>query len=101
MAINEPAPTNDRGFLLYGGEPIQTDYGHTIRVTESSSADGPHVWLFVDESEVVPGPPNPHLNLEQAIRLREALDQFIEGVPDRWTDGAKMLAEAKRQALGE
>jgi hypothetical protein len=90
--LPEPQP-NQRGFLLYGGHPIETAYGHKIRVQESSAALAPHVWLFIDESVRVDGH-NPHLNLEQAIRLRAALDQFIEGVPGRWEDGDQLLRDA-------
>lgn len=98
--IQDPRPANDRGFLLYAGGPIPTAYGHEILVQESSAASGPHVWLFIN-------PPvqntrgDPHLSLEQAVHLRAALDQFIEGVPGRWDDGAELLAEAKRNVLGE
>lgn len=97
-AVKEPTPANDRGFLAYAGGAIPTSYGHTIRVQESSAASGPHVWLFVDDSPSVAGK-NPHLDLDQAIALRAALDQFIEGVPDRWDGGQLMLNEAKARVL--
>jgi hypothetical protein len=58
------------------------------------------VWLFIGGSNQVDGY-SPHLNLEQAIALRAALDQFIESVPERWDGGAETLAEAKRAVLGE
>lgn len=120
--VGEPTPSNDRGFLAYAGGPIETSYGHTIRVQESSAASGPHVWLFIEQPgqteqarppmllaggqlhQLPPLPPKqpaPHLNLEQAIALRAALDQFIDGVPERWTDGQAMLDEAKRVVLGD
>lgn len=98
--IGEPVPSNDRGFLLYGGREIPTDYGHAVRVQESSSAEGPHVWLFIGDSPQVEKH-HPHLSLEQAIAVHAALGQFIESVPERWGDGAEMLAEARRRALGE
>jgi hypothetical protein len=98
--ISDPKPANDRGFLSYAGGPIETDYGHTIRVQESSAASGPHVWLFVSDSKQVPGH-DPHLSLEQAVMLRTALDQFIEGVADRWDGGAEMVTEAKRAVLDQ
>lgn len=93
--MTEPTPSNDRGFLAYAGGPIPTTYGHTIRVQESSAASGPHVWLFISDSPLVEGH-NPHLDLGQALALRAALDQFIESVPERWEDGAEMLADAKQ-----
>lgn len=98
-SISDPAPANDRGFLTYGGREIPTDYGHTVRVQESSAADGPHVWLFISDSLQV-DKHNPHLSLEQAIAVHAALGQFIEGVPERWGGGAELLAEAKRRVLG-
>jgi hypothetical protein len=100
MPISDPVETNDRGFLTYAGGPIATDYGHTITVRESSAAEGPHVWLFVTDS-MKSNKINPHLSLAQAIALRAALDQFIDGVPERWDGGDELLAEARRQALGE
>lgn len=97
--IGEPVPSNDRGFLLYGGREIPTDYGHTVRVQESSAAEGPHVWLFISDSPQTKKN-NPHLNLEQAVAVHAALGQFIDGVAERWGDGPELLAEAKQRALG-
>jgi len=96
--VGTPKPSSDRGFLAYAGGPIPTEYGHTIRVQESSAASGPHVWLFIGYSPRV-DTCDPHLNLDQALALRAALDQFIEGVPDRWEDGQSMLDDAKRRVL--
>lgn len=97
--VREPVASNDRGFLAYAGGPIETSYGHTIRAQESSAASGPHVWLFVGDSPTTASH-DPHLDLEQAIALRAALDQFIEGVPERWENGQELLDEAKRNVLG-
>ncbi|MFJ3793832.1 hypothetical protein [Kitasatospora sp. NPDC090091] len=97
--ISPPIIANDRGFYTYGGRPIPTDYGHTITVRESSAASGPHVWLAID-GQNASADTNPHLSLAQAIALREALGQFIDGVPDRWVNGAQKLAEATQAALG-
>lgn len=96
--INAPTPANDRGFLTYTGGPIETSYGHTVRVQESSAASGPHVWLFIGDSASVKGH-DPHLSLDQAVMLRAALDQFIEGVAEQWEDGEEMVSEAKRNVL--
>lgn len=98
--ISDPTPINDRGFLAYAGGPIKTSYGHTINVYESSAASAPHVWVAVSESREVDGH-NAHLTLEQAIMLRAALDQFIEGVAAAGDAAAEMVAEAKRVVLGE
>ncbi|MFD4547313.1 hypothetical protein [Streptomyces sp. NPDC058466] len=98
--VAEPAPANDRDFLTYAGAPIRTSYGHEVRVQESSAADGPHVWLFIGDSPTMASH-DPHLNLEQAIAVHAALGQFIDGVPERWTDGQAMLDEAKRNVLGD
>lgn len=100
MPIPDPVETNDRGFLTYAGGPIATDYGHTITVRESSAAEGPHVWLFIGESERTEKG-SPHLSLAQALMLRAALDQFIDGVPERWGGGGELLAEARREVLGD
>jgi hypothetical protein len=98
MSLNPPVPASDRGFLLYGGSAVRTSYGHPveIRVQESSSARGPHCWLFVGE---VPDSSSmdPHLSLADAIEIRDRLTQFIDDTPDRWTGGKKMLAEAHKE----
>ncbi len=96
--VSAPIVDNDRGFNLYGGRPIPTDYGHTITVRESSAASGPHVWLATSQNGA--GTANPHLDLAQAIALREALTQFIDSVPTRWVNGDEKLADATRTALG-
>ncbi|MER6067085.1 hypothetical protein ABT167_39385 [Streptomyces sp. NPDC001792] len=98
LLVGEPVPSDDRGFLLYGGRSIPTAYGHDIRVQESSSAEAPHVWLFIDGSRIAR---DPHLNLAQAIAVHAALGQFIDSVPKRWENGAELLADARRRALGE
>jgi hypothetical protein len=96
--VSAPAVDNDRGFHLYGGRPIPTANDHTITVRESSAASGPHVWLFIsaDGTEAA----HPHLDLAQAIALREALGQFIDSTPTRWERGDQKLADATRTALG-
>lgn len=73
---NTPGPVNftERGFANYA--VIDTDYGHTVTVRESSAASGPHVWLFIGDSPTVEKH-NPHLSMGQAIQLRDALNVFI------------------------
>lgn len=94
--LNPPVPASDRGFLLYGGAPVNTSSGHPVRVQESSSANGPHVWLFIDEA---PGMSSrsPHLSLADAIEIRDRLTQFIDDTPERWTRGSRMLKDAHRE----
>lgn len=95
MPLNSATPYNDRGFLVYGGTAVNTSYGHTVRVQESSSAEGPHVWLFIGESSLPRmSAMDPHLSLADAIEIRDRLTQFIESVPERWGDGGKALQEA-------
>jgi len=96
--LAEPFERSDRGFLGYGG-PIPTDYGHDVQVYESSAAKGPCVWLAVGDSALTPGH-NAHLTLAQALKVRAALDQFMEGVADRWEGGADLVAEARREVFG-
>lgn len=73
----------DRGFHLYG-DPVTTTCGHEVHVYESSAAKGPHCWLTIDPSETTRGTAA-HLNVEQAIAIRDRLDAFIAEVPERWS----------------
>jgi hypothetical protein len=88
--------TDERGFEQYG-DPIEADYGHKLWVKESSAADTPHVWLFIDPESAPPGT-SPHLSLADAIRLRDALDCYIERVPARWTTGDVWVQKAFEEA---
>lgn len=63
-----------RGFDVY--DEIETDYGHTIRVQQSSSAEKSAVWLFISDSPVTCRH-NPHLTRDQARRVRDALSTFL------------------------
>jgi hypothetical protein len=98
MHLNAPEPSNDRGFLLYGGSAVQTSYGHEVRIQESSAASGPHCWMFIGEGSGVTGN-EPHLSLADAIEIRDRLTQFIDSVPERWTRGAAMLGEAYAEVV--
>lgn len=63
----------ERGFAIYA--EFADSYGSEIRVQESSSAEGPHVWIFCRNVSA----PNmdPHLTPAQARRVRDALDRFL------------------------
>jgi hypothetical protein len=66
--------TTERGFTIY--DEFTDTYGTGIRVQESSSAEEPRCWIHADgEARGISGAP--HLNLEQAKRVRDALDAFI------------------------
>lgn len=93
--LPDAAPRNDRGFLVYGGGPVETDYGHEVRIQESSAASGPKVWMFISDSPIAEGH-DPHLSLVDAIEIRDRLTQFIDGVAERWTNGERFLEEACR-----
>lgn len=60
----------ERGFTIY--DEFADSYGGRIRVQESGAAMEPRCWIFIDGNPGVP-----HLNVEQAKRVRDALDAFI------------------------
>lgn len=64
------------------GTPIATAYGHALRLTESSAASGPHLWLWVRHdgnlaTEQQPVNDGVHLSLDQAKTLRDRLNAAI------------------------
>ena len=70
----------DRGFKHF--TPIATDYGHVVRVYESSAAESPHLWLAIDATDsALRGDKGiqtaAHLSLEQAEALRDSLTVAI------------------------
>jgi hypothetical protein len=72
---------NDRGFNWY--PPLPGDYGGDVRVSESSAAEGPHLWLTVRE-RINPNDPaselkdaGVHLTAEDAWRLHEQLERAV------------------------
>ncbi len=84
----------DRGLHGYG-PPMRCSYGSVIEVYESSSAEGPHVWLKVDASGWLtrershrnPGDfavGTAHLNEEQARALIDSLQTWLDEIPARW-----------------
>lgn len=111
MSLKDPVPANDRGFMDYGGgEPVITDYGHHLKVRESSAATRDCVWIFVDNFPdwyqakifanlaTAPGMPLPsvgiHLTVRNAVELIARLDQFLAGADP------EELAEAKKAVYG-
>jgi len=78
-----------RGFHNYG-RPVKCSYGCTATVRESSSAEGPHVWIFVDETTSLgltkhdPGKASLHLNEKQARALIDRLQTWVDEIPSRW-----------------
>lgn len=70
-----PESYTQRGFAMYR-EKIETSYGGSIRVQESSNVK-PSVWLFLEESTGCGGF-DQHLNIDQARQLRDALNEFLE-----------------------
>lgn len=71
---------SSRGFKHM--DPITTERLETVRVYESSSAEGPHLWLNVEiapESpyKKEPGKSHAHMTIPQAEQLRDQLDYLI------------------------
>jgi hypothetical protein len=79
----------DRGFHQYGKDAACT-YGTTMRVYESGSAEGPHVWLNLKAGPALtpegqePVDVSAHLNRKQALRLIERLQTWVDEIPRRW-----------------
>ena len=74
----------ERGFALFG--EVEDARGNTALVQQSSSARGPHIWLFVrDPVSQEPGFAAVHLSLELAQELRDTIDAAIDYLRDRGT----------------
>lgn len=81
----EPQPkwTSPRGFDYTA--PIQSTYGGEVSASESSSAEGPHIWLWATNPAKLnhPNGPQPkqetaiHLTAENAWRLAEQLMTLV------------------------
>jgi hypothetical protein len=68
--------TTERGFVIY--DEFTDVYGDDVRIQESSSATGARVWIFCKSKPAFPQEgTSPHLNVEQAKRVRDALNVFI------------------------
>lgn len=79
----------DRGFHTYGEAPLRCTYGTSIRVYESSSAEGPHVWLLAQQDSAIlksgnAGEAHAHLNEEQARELVARVQAWLDEIPERW-----------------
>lgn len=76
---------SERGFAQW--PHIVDDRGVTIRVAESSAADGPYLWVFTtggEESYKKPQDGSAHLTLEQATALRDSLTSAIDFMRTRF-----------------
>jgi hypothetical protein len=75
-------PTNDRGFLGYGG--FIDAHGNKVRLVESSADPLVYAHIFCGERDaeaMANGKflqPSPHLNVRQAMKLIAALTKFVE-----------------------
>jgi hypothetical protein len=85
-----PLPGDDdleftpRGFAVY--LELEDTYGNKIRIQESSSAEGPHIWLFCESMSDQQKGASPHLNLMQAEAVRDALDRAIARGRELWEE---------------
>lgn len=66
---------SDRGFAQYA--EFQDQYGALVKVVESSAATEACVWIFVDGGGT-DSHGSAHLNHEQAVRVRDALSEWID-----------------------
>jgi hypothetical protein len=74
--MTEPnGSATERGFTIY--DQFTDTYRNDVRVQESSSAEGPRVWIFCNKGGYSDLTASPHLDLAQAERVRDALDAFI------------------------
>lgn len=79
--MSEPTITN-RGFARF--DEIPSTYGGSIRVYESSNAEGPHLWVRTESPVDLNQPWGDmkegvaHLRLEDARLLRDQLTWLID-----------------------
>ncbi len=67
--------TTERGFTVY--DEFTDTYRDDVRIQESSAATGARVWIFCNKHGFPQESASPHLDVEQAKRVRDALDAFI------------------------
>ena len=74
----------ERGFGIFGEWPAM--WHGTIIVQESSAAfQGACVWIRPEKPYSTKYPSNLHLQYQDAVALRDALNRFIAAVKDRGT----------------
>jgi hypothetical protein len=66
----------ERGFITY--DEFTDTYDATVTVRQSSAATRACVWVFTEGGGVKRNHGSAHLGVEQATRLRDALDVFIK-----------------------
>jgi hypothetical protein len=77
-----PESISPRGFACYVS--LEDDYGASVQVTESSAAmcegedRGPWVWIKVEGGGIRDNKGSAHLDIRDAVRVRDALTEFIE-----------------------
>lgn len=96
-----PIGQTERGF--YDFAKFTDTYGNEVTVRESSSAEGAHLWIFVDGEVHLQEKPHPHpgipfgvakasasthMNLEQVEVMRDAFTEYLEFAKTRWEGGA-------------
>lgn len=74
MADPSPRYTH-RGFRIYADDIIDSKRSK-VSVVQSSSAEDDCVWIFTKNEQWAN--PDPHLNVEQARIVRDALTEFID-----------------------
>jgi len=73
MSTEPDRSLTPRGFVIY--DQFKDTYGSEIRIQHSSAATRTCVWIFADGED--DSTSSPHLDVEQAKRVRDALDVFI------------------------
>lgn len=76
--------TTERGFKIYG--EFVDRYESTVRVQESSLVGQTCCWVFAHNDPKIIEHPSPHLTAEQARKLVEYLQLFIQDAedPENW-----------------
>lgn len=94
----------ERGFKFI--EPIETAYRATVGFGESSSAEAPYIWMWVEqlkprypgELDQRNGEVSVHMTIEQAVAIRDRLTKMIEFSLENW--GLETVEDAIRYTNG-